>query len=241
MKRTNNVKVSTNKVGATILATLLCVASYAQQITVAYMPDISTNSRTEAFEPKETFKKIVGLLDLKDSNAGVSLYTSVIGEPSIARVNVATLPQADGGSVLDRRRNLSRFLQKGLVDFQELAQPVDDSRTEIFRTLVSITDQFQPGVDRTLLIIESDFVENGYVTSFGKYANNPSGLMDDFDKIIAAFKGDNGDSLPDLTGAEVILVVTQNSSELSVWSVKFFKKAMLETFGAKEVKIKATL
>ena len=239
-KKINLSKVSISKVGTTIFAISLCVASHAQQVVnAAYMNDISGSARTELFEPKKTFKKVINMLDLTDSKDGVNLYTSVIGEPSIVKVNVATLPETEGSSILERNRNISLFLQKGMADFDELAQPTDDQRTEIFRSLISITDHFQPGADRTLLIIESDFVESGYVAEFFDYANTPSALIDDFNKIIAAFKADNG-ALPDLSGAEVILVVTRGDDELAVFSARWWKRAMLH-FGAKEVTVRATL
>ncbi|GEM_PF-6008067 len=154
------------------------------------------------------------------------------------RVNVATLPQAEG-SVLDRRRDLSSFLTKGLADFEELAQPTDDQRTEIFRSLCALESQLASGSERTLIILESDFVESGYVAEFLNYANKPPALMDDFEKIIDAFEADNG-KLPNFSGAEFILVVTQGDIELAVWSARWWKKALLH-FGAKEVVIKAAL
>ncbi|GEM_PF-4826838 len=65
--------VVANKVGTTIFASLVCLASYAQQINAAYLKDISVSAGIEAFQPKVTFKKVIHLLDLPNSKAGVNL------------------------------------------------------------------------------------------------------------------------------------------------------------------------
>ncbi|MEO9804804.1 MAG: hypothetical protein ABJF04_16230 [Reichenbachiella sp.] len=239
MKKNNFLGINAGKASATLC--LLVTTTFTQaQMNVAYPRDVSVSASTQAFDAKQTFKKVIGMLDLKHAKAGVSLYTTVIGTPGIPKVNVATLPKAEGSSVLEQNRNLSRFLQKGLADFEELDQPATHKRTEIFRSLVVLTDHFEPGANRTLLIIESDFISSGYVAEFFKYSNNPSGLMDDFEKIIEEFKKDNGGILPDLTGYEVVLVSSAGDNELALWSTRWWKRAMLH-FGAKEVKVKAAL
>ena len=236
--KTKIIESSVGKMSITCLFLLLLGSAYAQHINVGYLRDVSVSATsTEAFDAKQKFKKVVLMLDLKDSNAGVNLRSSLIGTPGIPKVNVAILHQSGHfASVHERNNNLHKFLKKGLADFEYLAQPATHKQTQIFRSLVALIGSFEAQSDRTILIIESDFVESGSVAEFLKYKKNPAGLMSDFDKIITAFKAD--DNLPNLNGAEVILV-TPGDSELAVWSARWWEKAM-KYFGAKKVSIQAS-
>ncbi|MEM9299151.1 MAG: hypothetical protein AAGA64_12285 [Bacteroidota bacterium] len=235
----NIIESGAHKVSIALLQVLICSSvAFAQHINVGKMRDISVSATsTEPYNSKEAFKKVIGMLDLKDSEASVTLCTSLIGAPGIPKVNVATLPEPESSSVLERNKALASFFKKGLADFEYLDQPATHRNTEIFRSVKALTDQFKPGASRTILIIESDFVSSGYVAEFFNYQDSPSSLMDDFDKIISAFKKDS--ELPDLKGAEVILI-TPGDSELAVWSVRWWSKAFY-LFGASKVSVRATL
>lgn len=214
--------------------------SFAQLINAAKIRDVSISATsTQPFEPKDTFKKVINLLDLKDSRAGVNLYTTLIGAPGVPRVNLATLPEVEGTfpSKLERNNDLGKFFKKGLHDFEYLDQEATHKQTQIYRSLVAVTSQFNPDADRTLIIIESDFVSSGPLTEFTDYARNPSSLMDDFDQIMSRFRTDS--ELPDLKGAEVILL-TPGDNELALWSSRWWRKAFY-AFGASKVSIQATL
>lgn len=239
INKLNISKSEIHKVSLSLLQILICSSlAFAQHINYGRLNDISVSATsTETYVPKEAFKKAIGTLDLKDSKAGVTLCTSLIGAPGIPKVNVATLPEATSSSVLERNRNLASFFKKSLENFELLDQPATHQHTEIFRSLVALTNEFSPGASQTILVIESDFISSGYVAEFFDYKDDPPSLMDDFDKIMAAFKADS--ELPDLTGAEVILV-TPGDSELAIWSVRWWRKAFY-AFGASQVSIKATL
>ncbi|MFY0601664.1 MAG: hypothetical protein JXR03_18465 [Cyclobacteriaceae bacterium] len=194
-------------------------------MNVVYIRDVSGSAEMVEFDSKKTLKKVLSMLDLKESKAKVNLYTSTIGSHGIPVVNVATLPGVEGrfASAGDRNNDLYSFVKKSLADFAQLDQPTHGS-TEIFRTLVAVTDLLEPGADRTILIISSDFISSGAVTSFLKY-NPPEELMKDFEEIMDKFKKDNGGKLPNLTGAEVIMVSFAGSNQLAIWSTNFWEDA----------------
>lgn len=240
MKTLLNIRKSgARKASIVIIQMLICSSvAFAQHINVGKMRDISVSATsTEVYDAKEAFKKVIGMLDLKDSKASVTLCTSLIGAPGIPKVNIARLPKPESSSILDRNKALGAFFKKGLADFEYLDQPATHRNTEIFRSVKALTNQFTPGASRTILIIESDFISSGHVAEFFDYQDDPSSLMNDFDKIIAAFKADS--DLPDLTGAEVILV-TPGDTEIAYWSVKWWQKAFY-LFGASQVSVRAAL
>ncbi len=219
-----------------ILFSLSMHFSYAQQVNLGFLRDVSISSGAE-FNSKQAFLNVIGMVDIKDAKVGLNLYTCVIGEPGIPRVNEAVLPKSEGRFTPPsvRRKSLSAFIRKGLVNFEALNQVCDDSRTEILRSLVALVDQFETGADRTILIVESDFISSGHVADFIKYKNRPSDLMRDFDKIISAFRKDG--ELPDLSGFEVVMRIT-GDSQLALWSARWWEKA-LYLFGASTVKMEA--
>lgn len=240
MKTIRNIsKSGAYKVSITLLQVLICSSvAFAQHINLGKMRDISVSATsTEPYDAKAAFKKVIGMLNLKDSKASVTMCTSLIGAPGIPKVNVAALPEIESSSVLERNRALAGFFKKGLADFEYLDQPATHRHTEIFRSLVALTNEFTPGASRTIILIESDFISSGHVAEFFDYKDSPSSLMDDFDKIIAAFKADS--ELPDLTGADVILI-TPGDSELSIWATRWWRKAFY-LFGASKVSIRAAL
>ena len=238
-----NFSGSSKNVAAVLFIVLLNVSMpsvFAQQINLGYQHDVSMSSSSSSdaeFNPKQAFVNVISLVDIKDPEIGLNLYSSIIGEPGIPKINLAVLPASTGRfpSPSIRRKNLSDFIRKGLTNFQALDQVCDDKNTEIFRSLVALVDQLEPGAAQTILIVESDFISSGKIIDFMKYKDRISDLDKDFDKIIAAFKKDS--ELPDLSGFEVVMRTT-GTSELALWSARWWRRAFYH-FGAKDVKMEA--
>ncbi len=224
----------------TVAICLISLSVQAQLINVGYATDVSISAtRVEPYNAKNTLIKIVNLVEIKDSKAGVHLGTTVIGAPGIPKVGVASLPEATAvfSSVTERRANLAKFLSKSLENLEELDVESNHQQTQIFRAVVALASHFNSDSQRTIVILESDFISSGPACDFFKYGHNPKTVMDDFDAIMEAFKEDNGGKWPDLTGAEVYLISPGNT-EMAVWSVRFWAKAFY-LFGAANVTIRA--
>ena len=243
MKKLSLSGMGAGKAGTTLCALFIVTLIHAQKINIGLNNDISNSAVEVKFNPKEMLGKALSFVDLTDERIGINLYSSVTGEAGIPVVNKATLPEVEGlfPSTSERKQALGKFLRKGLSDFEELADTTD-RRTEIFRSIVAITDAFDEGASRNILMVRSDFVSSGMVVDFYKYHRNPSQLMDDevFDEIMEAFKRDNSGELPNLSGFEVVLVTSAGGQELALWGTRFWRRAMFH-FGAAEVSVRATL
>ncbi|NQZ78955.1 MAG: hypothetical protein HRT61_22980 [Ekhidna sp.] len=238
MKTTQILLTNISKASvANVTLLLICFFSTAQ-INHFQVVDVSISARDIPFEPKSNLKRVLAQMDLRNVQQEINLYSCVIGEAGITKVNTATLPSPNGVSKVERDRQISSFIKKAMSDFQYLGQPADHGRTEIYRTLCVIQEYFSKNASRNTCTIESDFVESGFIIDFyHSYKGNPSAILADYDKLIELFKADA--PMPDFTNVEVILVNTNGDSEIALWSTRFYKKALLEAMNAKSVMVKA--
>lgn len=233
---------SANKVGMSLLIALVSWSVSAQSITESALIWDASESATNArsLDAEMTFRKVIVDLKLKeDTKKGINYRTAVCGEHEIPTVRSASLPQVTSmfPSISERNRAVGKFLKKVKADIDFLSGvPCTQLQTNLHRTIVQVTKQFDPEAEEKKLIVVSDMVEVSSIFNMYRYKNNPSGLISDFDAISQVF---DRDSSLDLSGVDVVLV-SPGDKDLYLWAARFWERLM-KSKGAKTVTIRAAI
>lgn len=228
-------------VGCVILLLLVPRNGNAQTINFGNIIDVSKGSESDkTFKAEALFQAVIDIYDFSDLYLGRNYYSTLCGLNTVTEVQKIELEKASsfGVSKQKRKSQVSDFLIRTKAEINRLSQvPTNQGQTNLYRTLTTIVNEFDPEADVKHLIIYSDFCENSSAGNFSVYIHQPSLIMDDYENIIKKFSQDH--ALPNLKGFKIVLI-TPGTNDFHLWLSRFWQKFLMSR-GAEEVNVRAAL
>jgi hypothetical protein len=228
-------------VGCTLMLLITPIRGFAQSIDFGNIIDVSKGSESDkTFKAEALFQTVIDVYDFSDLYLGRNYYSTLCGLNTVSEVQKIELEKASsfGVSKQKRKSQVSDFLIRTKAEINQLGQvPTNQGQTNLYRTLTTIVNEFDPEADVKHLIIYSDFCENSSAGNFNEYIHQPSSIMDNYENIIKKFSQDH--ALPNLKGFRVVLI-TPGTSDFHLWFSRFWQKFLMSR-GAQEVNVRAAL
>lgn len=237
----NSIWAHAGKTGLILIITTS--TALAQLSGKGFVFDASLSGANCQFNDDQIFKQTIVDLDLREHpKRGCNFRAAVCGADKVIDIKKATLSEIETRyySSTTRRKELGKFLTDMKAGLQHLAfAECNQSETNLYRTICAMRESFISQEDEIDLYIFTDGIIASSVYSFhqSQYKSNPQRILDDYEKIKAAFAKDI--PIPDFSGVSITFISSDKTNELSLFALRFWKKFLLEA-GAKSVESKAS-